>query len=58
MSNIVAWVQVRHGQYVEGGRDDSTQVLTDLGRLQAELTGKRLAGYLPEVLVFYTVAHV
>jgi len=42
-------VQVRHGQYVEGGNDDSTQVLTGLGRRQAELTGKRLAHYLPQV---------
>jgi serine/threonine-protein phosphatase PGAM5 len=41
-------LQVRHGQYVEGGKEDASQVLTELGRRQAELTGKRLAAYLPE----------
>ena len=41
-------VLVRHGQYVEGGKEDATMVLTALGRRQAELTGRRLASYLPE----------
>jgi serine/threonine-protein phosphatase PGAM5 len=34
---------IRHGQYEQGFRDDSQQVLTPLGRRQAELTGQRLA---------------
>lgn len=34
---------IRHGQYEQGFHDDSQQVLTPLGRRQAELTGQRLA---------------
>lgn len=40
-------VLVRHGQYDEKGKGDAAKVLTELGREQARLTGKRLAGYLP-----------
>lgn len=36
-------VLVRHGQYNDKGQDDSERYLTDLGREQADLTGKRLA---------------
>lgn len=34
---------VRHGQYHESGRNDLERFLTDLGREQAQITGKRLA---------------
>ncbi|KAK0162434.1 hypothetical protein PV327_006210 [Microctonus hyperodae] len=34
---------IRHGQYNLSGETDSDRILTDLGRQQAELTGKRLA---------------
>ncbi|XP_015593035.1 serine/threonine-protein phosphatase Pgam5, mitochondrial [Cephus cinctus] len=34
---------IRHGQYNTGGRTDVERILTDLGRRQAEATGKRLA---------------
>lgn len=34
---------VRHGQYEQGFPEDSEQILTPLGRRQAELTGQRLA---------------
>ncbi|XP_015191372.1 PREDICTED: serine/threonine-protein phosphatase Pgam5, mitochondrial-like isoform X2 [Polistes dominula] len=36
-------ILIRHGQYNTAGKTDSDKVLTDLGRLQAEITGKRLA---------------
>lgn len=35
-------ILIRHGQYVETEKDDEKRVLTELGRKQAELTGKRL----------------
>lgn len=35
-------VLIRHGQYEMGGETDKERVLTKLGELQAELTGKRL----------------
>jgi len=39
-------ILVRHGQYEEGHSDDSLQILTPLGRQQAEATGKRIAEFL------------
>jgi len=36
-------ILIRHGQYNLDGKDDSERYLTDLGRRQAALTGKRLA---------------
>jgi hypothetical protein len=36
-------ILVRHGQYNLKGSTDTERVLTELGRKQAELTGKRLA---------------
>ncbi|XP_035743144.1 serine/threonine-protein phosphatase PGAM5, mitochondrial-like isoform X2 [Vespa mandarinia] len=36
-------VLIRHGQYNTAGKIDSEKVLTELGRHQAETTGKRLA---------------
>lgn len=36
-------ILVRHGQYDETYKDDEKRVLTDLGRKQADLTGKRIA---------------
>lgn len=41
---------VRHGQYVQGTKVASEKVLTPLGRLQAEKTGRRLAELLKPVL--------
>lgn len=35
-------ILIRHGQYDEREKDDSKRLLTDLGRKQADLTGKRL----------------
>jgi serine/threonine-protein phosphatase PGAM5 len=35
-------ILVRHGQYDETEKDDSKRILTELGRKQSELTGKRL----------------
>jgi serine/threonine-protein phosphatase PGAM5 len=35
-------ILVRHGQYIETEQEDSKKVLTELGRQQADLTGKRL----------------
>lgn len=35
-------ILIRHGQYDETQKEDSKRVLTELGRKQAELTGKRL----------------
>ncbi|XP_034940158.1 serine/threonine-protein phosphatase Pgam5, mitochondrial-like [Chelonus insularis] len=34
---------IRHGQYNLAGQNDAERILTDLGRRQAESTGKRLA---------------
>ncbi|XP_058803376.1 serine/threonine-protein phosphatase PGAM5, mitochondrial-like [Phymastichus coffea] len=36
-------ILVRHGQYNTRGKSDADKSLTDLGRLQAEVTGMRLA---------------
>lgn len=36
-------ILIRHGQYEESHKDDELRRLTDIGKLQAELTGKRLA---------------
>jgi serine/threonine-protein phosphatase PGAM5 len=36
-------ILVRHGQYNLNGTTDKERILTDLGREQAKLTGKRLA---------------
>jgi serine/threonine-protein phosphatase PGAM5 len=36
-------ILVRHGQYDETSQDDKLRILTDLGRRQAEQTGRRLA---------------
>ncbi|XP_014598123.1 PREDICTED: serine/threonine-protein phosphatase Pgam5, mitochondrial-like isoform X2 [Polistes canadensis] len=36
-------ILIRHGQYNTAGKSDSEKVLTELGRRQAEITGKRLA---------------
>lgn len=36
-------ILVRHGQYDESSKEDAKRKLTELGRLQAEYTGKRLA---------------
>lgn len=36
-------ILVRHGQYNLQGQTDSERVLTELGRKQADMTGKRLA---------------
>lgn len=35
-------ILVRHGQYDEGPKEDAQRKLTDMGRLQAEYTGRRL----------------
>lgn len=35
-------ILIRHGQYDEREKDDSKRLLTELGRKQADLTGKRL----------------
>lgn len=37
------YILVRHGQYDMSGPSDDERYLTDLGREQADLTGKRLA---------------
>ncbi len=37
------YTQVRHGQYVEGGRQDATMVLTELGRRQVIVHAAGLA---------------
>lgn len=36
-------ILIRHGQYDESSKEDEKRKLTPLGRLQAEVTGKRLA---------------
>jgi hypothetical protein len=36
-------ILIRHGQYDESQKEDELRTLTDIGKLQAELTGKRLA---------------
>eukprot|EP00957_Ditylum_brightwellii_P093639 7130628-Ditylum_brightwellii.AAC.1 len=36
-------ILIRHGQYDETHKEDEHRILTELGRKQAELTGKRLA---------------
>ncbi|XP_025988877.1 serine/threonine-protein phosphatase PGAM5, mitochondrial isoform X2 [Solenopsis invicta] len=36
-------LMIRHGQYHTNGKTDAERVLTELGRKQAEATGKRLA---------------
>lgn len=35
-------ILVRHGQYDETEKEDDKRILTELGRKQADLTGKRL----------------
>ena len=50
-------VLVRHGQYVSG-KTDSERVLTDLGRQQAEDTGKRLQKLFQESKDFPEVRYV
>eukprot|EP00656_Telonema_subtile_P036826 TRINITY_DN4088_c0_g1_i1.p1 TRINITY_DN4088_c0_g1~~TRINITY_DN4088_c0_g1_i1.p1 ORF type:complete len:283 (-),score=41.03 TRINITY_DN4088_c0_g1_i1:99-947(-) len=39
-------ILVRHGQYDESSKEDSERILTDLGRVQAAVTGERLADLL------------
>ena len=56
-SRVHRIVLVRHGQYIRG-KTDSERVLTDLGKLQAENTGKRLQKLLHESKDFPEVRYV
>eukprot|EP00934_Nitzschia_sp_Nitz4_P005825 Nitzschia sp. Nitz4//scaffold121_size67750//30500//34949//NITZ4_006067-RA/size67750-processed-gene-0.8-mRNA-1//1//CDS//3329534348//5815//frame0 len=42
-------ILIRHGQYDESEKEDSKRILTELGRKQADFTGKRLRHMISEV---------
>jgi serine/threonine-protein phosphatase PGAM5 len=50
-------ILIRHGQYVEDYPEDERRVLTELGRKQAESTGRRLAEMANEGGVKFKYIH-
>lgn len=51
-------ILIRHGQYNSRGDSDETRDLTDLGQIQARITGERIRelGYPLKVLLASTMA--